>query len=54
LLGSGLGTAGIAAELSLSMKTIGTYRERLKSKLGAENARQLELRAAEFIRSGTL
>lgn len=54
LLGSGRGTADIAEELSLSMKTIGTYRERLKSKLGAENARQLELRAAEFIRSGTL
>lgn len=54
LLGSGLGTAEIAASLSLSMKTVGTYRERLKLKLGAEGALQLERRAAEFIRTGCL
>ncbi|MBY0320688.1 MAG: response regulator transcription factor [Reyranella sp.] len=54
LLGVGLGSAEIAAELSLSMKTVGTYRERLKAKLGADNALQLEQRAAEFVRTGTL
>jgi len=54
LLGTGLGTAEIAAALSLSIKTIGTYRERLKAKLGAENALQLERRAADFIRTGSL
>lgn len=54
LLGVGLGTAEIATELSLSMKTVGTYRERLKAKLGADNALQLEQRAAEFVRTGTL
>jgi two-component system invasion response regulator UvrY len=54
LLGTGLGTAEIAASLSLSMKTVGTYRERLKLKLGAEGALQLERRAAEFIRTGCL
>lgn len=54
LLGVGLGTAEIATELSLSMKTVGTYRERLKVKLGADNALQLEQRAAEFVRTGTL
>jgi two-component system invasion response regulator UvrY len=54
LLGIGLGTAEIAAALSLSMKTVGTYRERLKLKLGADNALQLERRAADFIRSGSL
>lgn len=53
LLGSGLGTAEIAAQLSLSMKTVGTYRERLKTKLGADNALQLERRAADFIRTGS-
>jgi DNA-binding NarL/FixJ family response regulator len=53
LLGSGLGTAEIAAQLSLSMKTVGTYRERLKVKLGADNAQQLERRAVEFVRTGT-
>ncbi|MDP1543727.1 MAG: LuxR C-terminal-related transcriptional regulator, partial [Polycyclovorans sp.] len=54
LLGTGLGTAEIAAALSLSMKTVGTYRERLKLKLGADNALQLERRAADFIRTGSL
>ena len=54
LLGSGMDTARIASELSLSIKTVGTYRERLKVKLGADNALQLERRAADFIRNGTL
>lgn len=54
LLGSGRSTAEIAAELSLSIKTVGTYRERLKNKLGADNAQQLERRAADFIRTGSL
>lgn len=54
LLGGGLGTAQIAARLSLSMKTVGTYRERLKVKLGAENALQLERLAQEFVRTGRL
>jgi two-component system invasion response regulator UvrY len=54
LLGAGLGTSEIAVQLSLSMKTVGTYRERLKAKLGADNALQLEQRAAEFVRTGTL
>jgi DNA-binding NarL/FixJ family response regulator len=54
LLGMGLGSAAIAAQLSLSMKTVGTYRERLKVKLGAENALQLERRAADFVRTGSL
>lgn len=54
LLGTGLGTAEIATALSLSMKTVGTYRERLKLKLGADNALQLERRAADFIRTGSI
>ena len=54
LLGGGRSTAEIAAELSLSVKTVGTYRERLKTKLGADNAHQLERRAADFIRTGSL
>ncbi len=54
LLGSGLGTAEIAESRSLSIKTVGTYRERLKTKLGADNALQLERRAADFIRTGSL
>lgn len=54
LLGAGLGTAEIAAALALSMKTIGTYRERLKLKIGADNAFELERRATEFVRTGRL
>lgn len=54
LLGSGMDTARIAAELSLSMKTVGTYRERLKTKLGVDSARELERRAADFVRNGSL
>lgn len=54
LLGAGRSTVEMAAELSLSIKTIGTYRERLKNKLGAEDARQLERRAVEFVRTGKI
>jgi DNA-binding NarL/FixJ family response regulator len=54
LLGGGKDTAAIAAELSLSIKTVGTYRERLKVKLGVDNALQLERRAADFVRNGSL
>lgn len=54
LLGAGLGSAEIASSLSLSIKTVGTYRERLKEKLGVETALQLERRAADFIRTGSL
>jgi DNA-binding NarL/FixJ family response regulator len=54
LLGSGLSTAAIADKLSLSIKTVGTYRERLKSKLGIGDAQQLERRAADFVRTGSL
>ncbi|MFZ5782687.1 MAG: response regulator [Pseudomonadota bacterium] len=54
LLGGGLGTAEIAHRLALSMKTVGTYRERLKSKLAVDNAQQLERRAADFVRTGKI
>lgn len=42
LLGDGHDSRSIAAELHLSMKTVGTYRERLKLKLGLDSARELE------------
>lgn len=54
LLGTGLGSAEVAAELRLGMRTIGTYRERLKNKLGLESARDLERCAEEFVRTGRL
>jgi DNA-binding NarL/FixJ family response regulator len=45
LIGSGLETREIAATLHLSIKTIGTYRERLKEKLGFATGAEL-MRAA--------
>jgi two-component system invasion response regulator UvrY len=54
LLGEGRGTAEIADELSLSMKTIGTYRERLKEKLNLGTARSLEQSAQAFVRDGEI
>lgn len=39
----------IAVELNLSVKTVGTYRERLKNKLGVDTARQLARQAASMV-----
>ena len=41
LIGQGLSTNEIAAKLSLSAKTIGTYRERIKEKLNLKHASEL-------------
>jgi len=54
LLGTGLGSAAVAAELKLSMRTVGTYRERLKNKLGAQTGRELERCAEVFVRTGRI
>ncbi len=54
LLGSGLGSAAIAAELHLSIKTIGTYRERLKNKLNCQTAQALEQSASAYVQHGRL
>jgi DNA-binding NarL/FixJ family response regulator len=50
MIGAGLSTQDIAAELNLSVKTIGTYRERIKIKLGLDRAKALEEVAAAFAR----
>ncbi len=49
LLGEGRTTAEIAESLHLGMKTVGTYRERLKGKLKLKTARELEEGAREFV-----
>ena len=49
LLGEGRRTADIAGELHLGVKTVGTYRERLKAKLRLADGRELEARAREFV-----
>jgi two-component system response regulator NreC len=49
LIAAGKALREMADELDLSVKTIGTYRERLKSKLGVETARLLERKARELL-----
>jgi DNA-binding CsgD family transcriptional regulator len=49
LLGSGLGSREIAAHLNLSIKTIETYREHLKRKLGVQTAPQLIQHATNWV-----
>ena len=41
LLGHGLSTRSVADRLELSTKTIDTYRENIKSKLGLRDANEL-------------
>ena len=48
LLGAGLSTRKIAAELSLSFKTVETHRENIKRKLGLRGASELIHYASEW------
>ena len=50
LIGRGRGTRDVADELGLSVKTIETYRERIKRKLGLRNAVELVQRAVLWLR----
>jgi two-component system invasion response regulator UvrY len=52
LLAAGRAIGDIASELALSVKTVGTHRERLKDKLGVDTARDLERLAGELLRTG--
>jgi DNA-binding NarL/FixJ family response regulator len=45
LIGAGMSTREIARQLSLGIKTIGTYRDRIKQKLGLKNGAELTRRA---------
>jgi len=45
MLGRGLGTRAVAEELSLSVKTVETHRQRIKAKLRVRNAAELQRRA---------
>jgi DNA-binding NarL/FixJ family response regulator len=45
LIGAGRSTGAIAAELCLSPKTVGAHRENIKTKLGLDNAAELEREA---------
>ncbi len=49
LIGSGLATREIASRMNLGIKTIGTYRDRIKQKLCIRNAAELTRRAVLWI-----
>lgn len=51
LLGSGLGTRQIAEQLGVSIRTIDTYREKIKHKLNLKNASELLQHAILSIKS---
>lgn len=51
LIGRGLSTRDIAGRLNLSVKTIGTHRERIKVKLGLKNANELLRHAVNWSRA---
>ncbi len=49
LIGKGLPTGAIARKLALNVKTVGTYRERIKEKLDIKTAADLAKRAALWV-----
>ena len=49
LIGSGLTTRKIALKMHLSIKTIGTYRDRIKQNLGLKNGTELSRRAVLWV-----
>jgi DNA-binding NarL/FixJ family response regulator len=48
-IGRGLSTRDIAEKLELGLKTVGTYRERIKEKLNLKNANELITQAARWV-----
>jgi len=54
LIGSGLGTRKIAHALNLSVKTIETYRENIKGKLGLHSGAELTERATAWVMENLL
>ena len=54
LIGQGVGSRDIARRLNLSIKTIGTYRERIKEKLNLKNANELLRYAVKWEQTGQM
>lgn len=54
MIGKGLSTREIARKLHLSIKTIGTYRERIKEKLSLKHATELVRYAVHWKKTGKL
>lgn len=51
LIGRGMGRSDMARELNVSIKTIGTYREKIKEKLRIRTSPELARRAVEWVKS---
>ena len=49
MIGQGKSTREISENLNLSIKTIGTYRERIKDKLGLKLAAELAQQAVQYV-----
>ncbi len=54
LIGNGLSSKQIAMQLNISIKTVGTYRERIKEKLNLNNASELVRFAVIWVETGVL
>jgi DNA-binding NarL/FixJ family response regulator len=54
LIGNGFSTRQIAEKLNLSSKTIDSYREHLKLKLGLDSGAELMRHAIQWVRSEAL
>jgi DNA-binding CsgD family transcriptional regulator len=54
LIGNGYSTRQIASKLNLSVKTIDSYREHLKLKLGLGNGTELVRHAIQWVKSQAL
>ncbi|KJR96845.1 MAG: LuxR family transcriptional regulator [Desulfobulbaceae bacterium BRH_c16a] len=53
LIGRGLSSKKVAEQLIISIKTVGTYRERIKEKLGLKNSEELLRHAVIWVETGT-
>jgi len=54
MIGKGFSTREIASKLHLSIKTIGTYRERIKEKLNLKHANELMRHAVHWEKTGEI
>ncbi len=52
LIGLGLSSREIAVQLNISVKTVGTYQERIKEKLNLKNAREMLRHAVIWVETG--
>jgi DNA-binding NarL/FixJ family response regulator len=52
LIGQGLSSKEIAVQLAISIKTVGTYRERIKEKLDLKNSGELLRHAVVWVETG--